>query len=150
MTNEKDFKLERYKYILQQIHFLNQSLYKHLAFFRGLSVLLLGGIVAILVNWEKLELTHTTAQLGIYSLLLIHCLAALFVTVLVISGIFSWVDYRNEEADLLDETIEQGYRSRPKLRNFWRWHETWLLLFVILFTVITSAMTHYYLIPTIR
>jgi hypothetical protein len=150
MAVQDDFKLERYKYILQQIHFLNGNMHKHLAFFHGLAVLILGAIIGITLNWKELGIDAATAKVGIYSLATLLCLASSFTFLLVLSGIFSWVDYRKEEAALLDEVISEGYRSKPKLKNFWRWHESWLLFFLVIFSVTITTAIHLYIVPMVQ
>lgn len=150
LAESNDFKLERYKYILQQIHFLNENIHKHLALFQGLSTVILGGIVAIFVNWKKLGIDAETAQTGIYALLGLLCLLALFVILYVFSGIFSWLDYREEEADLLDEMVAIGYRARPKVKNLWRWHESWLVVSIVVFVITIVSAVQYWAIPLIQ
>lgn len=61
------FKLERYKYILGQIQFLNDSLHKYLTLFQTLATAILSAGVAVFVGWQKLGVTAEVARLGIRS-----------------------------------------------------------------------------------
>lgn len=134
--NENDFKLERYKYILKQIHFLNENTYTYLTFFQRLAVLILGAILALFLNWRKFGVDADTALLGVYGLLFLLVLFALFVVLYMLTGVVSWFDYRKEEVKLLDEVIGLGYRSKPTLKNWWRWRETWLIFSILVFVTI--------------
>ena len=73
-----DFMLERYKYILQQIHFLNENIHKYLALFQTLATVIVGGGVAIFISWESLNITADVAREGIRGLLGLLVVLALF------------------------------------------------------------------------
>lgn len=83
-----------------------------------------------------MKIDAATARLATYGLVYLLVLLGIFVSLSLLAGMFTWFDYRREEVRLLDKMIGPGFRNPPKLRYFWRWYETYLLLFVIL-TVIT-------------
>jgi hypothetical protein len=126
----KEFKLERYKYILTEIHFLNDNIHKYLTLFQTLATAVVGAGAAVFVSWKKLAIDAETARMTIQALLALLLALAGFVIFLVLAGIFSWLDYRREEVALLDEVIRPGFRSNPSPRNFWRWYETYIVLFI--------------------
>lgn len=131
----KEFKLERYKYILQELHSLNDNVHKYLNLFQGLATLIIGGGVGVFVSWQNLKITANVARISIQGLLGMLIILALFVVFSVIAGMFSWIDYRREEVALLDENVSLGYRKQPSIKNFWRWSEFWMLAFIILCTI---------------
>ena len=51
---------------------------------------------------------------------------------LVTIGLLSWVDYRNEECDVLDLVFGAGFRKLARLRNWYRWYEPYIIFFIIL------------------
>ena len=66
------------------------------------------------------------------------------------ASIISWFDYRNEEVDLLDEAVAPGFRTRPALRNLWRWYETYLSLFIVIAVAFFYIYAELQIIPLIQ
>lgn len=135
-----DFKLERYKYINQQLNALNETVHKFLTFFQALSVAIVGGAITIFISWRGLKVDAATARLGIQGLMKLLIFLALFVVASIIAGIFSWFDYRKEESKLLNDVVAPGFRPEPKIINFWRWHETYIVLFIIIAAIYIYAL----------
>lgn len=146
----KDFKLERYKYILNQINALNENLHKYLTLFQTLATAILSAVVAVVVGWPKLGISADVARLGIRSLLGILIILALFVIFSVLSGVFSWMDYRREEVALLDQVVGKGFRDSPKAGNLWRWYETQVVGFILLFVIAVLIFVEGWIMPVIQ
>lgn len=146
----KDFKLERYKYILNQINALNENLHKYLTLFQTLATAILSAVVAVVVGWPKLGINAGVARLGIRSLLGILVILALFVIFSVLSGVFSWMDYRREEVALLDQVVGKGFRDAPKARNLWRWYETQAVIFILFFVLTVWIVAEWWIMPVIQ
>ncbi|MFD9115883.1 hypothetical protein [Streptomyces bottropensis] len=127
----REFALERYRYILQQIHTVNENAHRFLAIYQTLTTTLVGAALALFVGYKKWEIAPATARDGIVGLLVIATLVAAFTVILIAAGAASWLDYRNEECDITDEIIEPGFRERPRPANFLRWYETYVLLFIV-------------------
>src|SRR5579864_2679270 len=98
-----DFKLERYKYILQQLHTLNENGHKYLALFQTLATFIVGGGTYLFVSWHSLHISPDVARTSMQGLVGMLTLLTIFILSSLLSGIFSWVDYRQEEVKLLDE-----------------------------------------------
>ena len=142
-SQETQFKLERYRYVLQQIKFVNENIYRYITLFQTLATAVIGGGVAVFVSWENNKIDAEIARVGIIGLLGLLTILALFVVLSTIAGIFTWFDYRKEEAEMLDEIIQPGYRQKPKIKNFWRWYETYIILFlIIIWFAIYLFVTH--------
>lgn len=146
----KEFKLEHYKYILQQIHTLNENLYRYLALFQALATAIIGGGVAVLVSWQNLKVGAKVARVGIHGLLGLLIILTLFLIANVIIGVLSWFDYRQDEVKLLDEVIGYQYRKPPKFKNWWRWYETYFVIFLILVMIAVFIFTETQVIPLIK
>jgi hypothetical protein len=69
---------------------------------------------------------------------------------LIIIGVFSWLDYRNEECDIADEMIGPGYRKRPNPRNFFRWYETYVVAFILCSITIMWTLCAIFLLPAMK
>ncbi len=133
----QDYKLERYKYILQQISFLNENTFRKLTFYKALLTAILGAMVALFVGRGELGIDAETAKVGLQGLVWLLGLVTLFILLSIGAGVLSWFDYRHDEADLLDEEVHQGYRKRPQWKNCWRWYEFhFAIIAVIVFVAV--------------
>jgi hypothetical protein len=147
----KEFKLERYKFIQGEIHFLNDSLHKYLTLYQALATAVLTGGVAVFVGWRKLEITADAARLAVHSLMILLGLLSLYVVASVVAGIFSWWDYRNDEVDLLETVVDPPFRKRPELKgNVLRWYETQAILFIVLFAAAAIVFVEGWVVPLIK
>lgn len=145
-----DFKLERYKFILNEIHFLNDSVHKYLTLFQTLGTAVVGAAAAVFVSWRKLAINAEIAKMTIEVLLGLFLALAGFVILLVLAGIFSWLDYRKEEVKLLNEAVAPGFRDTPNPRNFWRWYETYVVLFMLAIAVAAYSFVECLILPAIK
>jgi hypothetical protein len=145
-----DFKLERYKYILKEIHFLNENVHKYLSLFQALATAVVAGAAAVFVTWRKSGIDARTTIITMHGLLALFTMLALFVILSVLAGVFSWLDYRREEVELLTETVRPGFRSAPKPGNFWRWYETYVVLFMLIIVAGAYFFVEGVIIPAIR
>jgi ABC-type dipeptide/oligopeptide/nickel transport system permease component len=131
-STSTDFALERYRYILQQIHTVNENLYRFLALYQTLATTLVGGALALFVGYRRWGLSASTARNGVIGLLSLTTVVAAFTAMLIVVGMLNWLDYRNEECDLTDEAVRPGFRTRPRTGNILRWYESYVLLFILL------------------
>jgi hypothetical protein len=51
---------------------------------------------------------------------------------------------------LLNEAVGAGFRAQPRVGNFWRWYETYMILFIILFVLVTYCFVEDQVIPRIK
>lgn len=144
------YKIERYKFILQELRALNDNVHKFLTLFQTLTTAIIGAGVGVFVSWQKLSISAEIAAVGIRSLLGLLLILAIFVIVSLLATIFSWMDYRKEEVALLNETIGSGHRQPPTFRNFWRWQETYLILFTFITILTIYIYTESKIIPLIQ
>jgi hypothetical protein len=144
------FKVERYKYILNELHSLNDNVHKYLTLFQTLATAIVAAGGAVFVAWPKLEIKPEMARLTIEALLGLLIILAVFVILSVMAGVLSWLDYRREEARLLDEVVEKGFRSVPDVRNFLRWYETYVVLLMVVIVVVAYFFVQCLVIPAIK
>ena len=122
--------LERYKYILQQIHMINENVYRFLAVYQTLAVAIVGGGLALFVGYRKWHIATSVARTGIVGLMWLLTIVAAFAMLLIVIGVLNWWDYRKEECELTEEAVRPGFRKPPQLRNVFRWYETYIVLFI--------------------
>ncbi|NOK61737.1 MAG: hypothetical protein GFH27_549313n145 [Chloroflexi bacterium AL-W] len=144
-----EFKLERYKYILREIHTLNENMHKYLNLFQALATVVIGGGVGLFAAWRGLNITAEIVQTGIRGLLGLLIILTLFAAVSLFAAFWSWFDYRREEVALLNEMVGPGFRNPPRLSNFWRWQETYLVAFLIIIVSGVYWYVEYRVIPLI-
>jgi ABC-type dipeptide/oligopeptide/nickel transport system permease component len=142
--------LERYKYILQQIHTVNENLYRFLAIYQTLVTALVGAALALFVGYRGWHIAPATARVGLVGLLTLTTVVAGFTVILIVVGILTWFDYRTEECALTDKTVYPGFREPPKFGNFFRWYETYVLAFIIVSIALMWLLGGLILLPAIR
>ncbi|MFI6663071.1 hypothetical protein ACIBL8_47220 [Streptomyces sp. NPDC050523] len=74
----REFALERYRYILQQIHTVNENLHRFLAIYQTLATSLVAGVVALFVGYRKWGIAADTARGGVIGLLVLTTVVAAF------------------------------------------------------------------------
>jgi magnesium-transporting ATPase (P-type) len=145
-----DFKLERYKFILQQLNSLNEGTHKYIALFQTLLTAILGAGIAIFAAGRESKIDSYTAQLGIRAILWLFTILTLFVILSIIMNAISWFDYRKEEVEILSKEVNENFRQLPSWKNFWRWSETYFVAFLIITLLAVWIFTKLQLIPTIQ
>lgn len=141
--------VERYKYILQQIHTVNENVYRFLAIFQTLVTAIVTAALGLFVGYRKWNIAPETARTGELGLLILATVIAAFTVLLVVVGVLSWFDYRSEECDLTARYFARDFRSKPKLRNFYRWYETYIVLFIVAVTILIWILSESFIIPRI-
>ena len=131
----QDFSLERYKYILGQIHAVNENVYKFLAIYQALATTTVGGALTVFVGYKHWGISSAVARTGVLGLIWLETIVACFTDLLIFIGVLTWLDYRREECELTDKAVHPGFRERPKIGNFFRWYETYIMLFIAASTV---------------
>jgi lysylphosphatidylglycerol synthetase-like protein (DUF2156 family) len=142
-----EFTLERYKYILQQIHTVNENLYRFLAIYQTLATALVSAAIALFVGYRKWGIAASSARVGVVGLLIAATVVAIFTVILIVVGALAWLDYRKEECDLTDKAIYVGFRARPQSRNLLRWYETYVLLFILVSIIVMWLLCGVVLLP---
>ncbi|MFF2099626.1 hypothetical protein [Streptomyces sp. NPDC058202] len=129
-TLRREFAIERYRYILQQIHTVNENVYRFLGIYQALATALTGGALALFVGYRRWNIEPSVARGGVIGLLSLTSVVAAFTIMLVLVGALSWLDYRNEECDVTDAMVGIDFRKRPRTGNLFRWYETYVILFI--------------------
>jgi len=141
--------VERYKFILQQLHTVNENVYRFLAIYQTLATVLVGAALALFVRYEDWKVRPEIAQVGIVAILALVTVIAGFTVLLIVVGVFTWLDYRREECELTEEAVRPGFRRAPDPRNFWRWYETWIVGFIVVSIVVMWALAAVVVLPAI-
>ncbi|MBW4701972.1 MULTISPECIES: hypothetical protein [unclassified Micromonospora] len=127
---QTEFQLERYRYILQQIHAANENVHRFLGIYQTLATTLIGAALALFVGYRDWNIPTGTVRAGILALLWLVTVVAAFTVLVVVVGVLTWLDYRHEECQLLSDVLQPDFRAPPTLRNFYRWYETYIIVFI--------------------
>lgn len=146
-SSAAEFQLERYKYILQRLHAVNENVYRFFGIYQAAVTALLTAMLALFVTFRQWQLSAVVARAGVVGLGVLITLVALFVVLLIIVGIASWFNYRNEECALTDEMVAAGFRARPTIRKWYTWYEIYMLLFVVCTVASMWFMIYSYMLP---
>lgn len=142
--------LERYKYILQQMNIANEGTYRYLGLYQALAVTLGGAILGLFAGYKRWGIEPHIARTGVVGLMGMLTVVACFATLMIVVGVFSWIDYRREECEFTDKYVHSGFRSPPRLKNFVRWHETYVVLLILLTVVLIWVYVTTAILPGIR
>jgi len=145
----RDFKLERLKFILQQIDRLNERYHKHVILYQSVAAAIIGAAATVFVAWRKLGIDAATARTAILALIWLLLVTALFVVLSVVTGIRAWFDFRREEVKLFDDAVRPGYRDPPSWKNWPRWAESWLIAIVLISALLLSVFAGIWLLPLV-
>ena len=142
--------LERYKYILNQIHVMNENVYRFFAIFQALATAMVTAALGLFVGYSKWGISADTARTGVRGVLVLTTAVAAFTVLMVVVGVLSWLDYRREECELTEKYFVAGFRTRPRLRNFYRWYETYIVVFIVAITGVLWILGESILVARIR
>ncbi|MFJ6605695.1 hypothetical protein [Streptomyces lydicus] len=145
-----EFALERYRYILQQIHAVNENAYRFLAIYQTLATALAGAALALFVGYKKWGIAPAEARGGVTGILILATVVATFTAILIIVGLLAWLDYRKEECDITDELVAQGFRERPRVGNILRWYETYIVLFIVVSMIAMWTLAGVFVFPVMN
>ena len=146
---KNELKMERYKYILQQLQMLNDNSHKYLTLFQTLATFIVGGGTYLFVSWRSFHISPEVARTSMQGLVGLLILMSLFIIVSLASGISSWFDYRKAELQMLDEEVGVGFRKAPRLRDWWRWYEMHMIFFIVLIVLFIVIFVETQIIPQI-
>lgn len=148
-TPAREFELERYKYILQQLHASNENVHRFMALFQTIVTALATGGIALLVGYKKWGIEPPLARAGVEGIVWLIVLTTIFAILLIAAGVFTWIDYRREECELLTQ-VSSISRLPPTWKNFWRWHETYIVLFMLLAAAFLCFYAQVVVVPSIK
>jgi uncharacterized membrane protein len=133
MSADKEFVLERYKYILEQKRFLNKTTFVVISIYQAGLVLILTGYYQALSGGADHKIPSAFACLSSRWVVVLLWVLAAFSISMLIGGLISWFGYRADEAAIEAKYLGGG-RARPSFRNLLGWYETYVVLGILLVT----------------
>lgn len=131
MHNDQEFKLERYKYILAQKRSLNSKTFKVVAIYQALIGALGLAQFNVMSMLHKKSISLEIAFFSSQCLLVMLVVLTTFILFLLVGGIFSWLNYRDDEKEIEMEVFGKS-RGVLSLKSIFWWYETYIIVIVIL------------------
>ncbi|WP_422736233.1 hypothetical protein ACN263_21925 [Micromonospora sp. WMMD729] len=144
-----EVRLERYRYILRQIEATNQNTYRFLALYQTIATALATATVGLFLGYDSWGIAQGFAYAGLIALMLLLSITAAFAILLILAGMFSWMDYRREECELVNSIVGESFRAPPQWRSFLRWYETWIIAFIIASMAAMWFLVTHFLMPNL-
>ncbi|MFI5935944.1 hypothetical protein [Actinoplanes sp. NPDC051494] len=129
---------------------MNDNVYKFLAIYQTLATVLVGAGLSLFVGYRKWEIAPAAAKSATLAIVWLLTFVALCTVLLVVVGLLNWLDYRHEECDLTDQIVFRGFRHRPRLNNFFRWYETYIVVFIVGSVIFIWIYTCEIIVPNIK
>lgn len=140
--------LERYKYILDQKKNLNERTFKIASVYQVLVLAIVTGQFSIVSDERSGRLDQQIAIDASWGLFILLAIVTFILFALIIGGILAWLGYRKDEIDI--EMLVRGVsRNEPKLRDIFKWYETYILLAGMIGLGFYSYAIIWKIIPTI-
>jgi magnesium-transporting ATPase (P-type) len=137
----------RYEHILEQIQSVNENVFRFLAIYQTLISALAAGQILLFINHQRWALTLSTTRIGLVGILVLETIVGVFASLMIIVGALNWFDYRSEECDISDVVLGRSFRKRPSLSNWYRWYETYIVIFIVLSVATLWTMVIAWMIP---
>ncbi|MGR5268661.1 hypothetical protein ACPV5R_12990 [Vibrio astriarenae] len=139
MSNEltKELVLERYRFIQSKQMHLDDALHANMTLLVKVLIGLLSVVFAVATYHlrEPKLVTQDIVVLLLEGSSLLLLFVSVFFLLITISNIFSWLGYRKDEVELLDQFGGELQRKQPELSNCLSWQETWFCIFLLLLSL---------------
>lgn len=145
-TLDQDLIVERYKHVLSQMARIDENAHKFLAIYQATATAILGAIAALWLLGEGWGVSANQARTAVEAALVILCLVGAFSALLLVVGMFAWMDYRKEEGILASLSTTHA-RPASSWRNIWRWQEIYMLILVLVVTLGAIAIAYIWILP---
>jgi hypothetical protein len=145
---EKEFLLEKYKYVLEQKRSLNEATFKILSVYQVVIVGLVYAQYVILNQLFEKKISKIVAEVGSNALLFSSIFLSIFCAMMIAVGIASWIEYKKDEARIESGTDEPG-ESSIKLKDFFRWYETYFLLLILAIQIGLVIGSRWFIMPIV-
>ncbi|WP_281544672.1 hypothetical protein [Grimontia sp. SpTr1] len=138
-STSQQLAVERYKFILDKIKYLDGIHNSSFSYLQKSTILMTTSITGVLLALIEGKIELKTANLAIASAGLISSIIILFLILTSLAVIFSWLDYREEEVELLEKVECDIGRKKPIIgfKKVMRWSETHLIILLSVMLVIS-------------
>lgn len=136
MEKEDLIAVERYKFILEKIKYLDTLHQSHISFIYKAVTALVSFMVLVLFTGLENKIEHGTVLFAIRFIglsLVFICVVFLAMSKAVIN---SWIDYRLEEVELISQVDTVITRNPPTSKFKWRWNEAQFMILLLLIALI--------------
>jgi hypothetical protein len=146
--SDNPYMLERYKYILEQKRQINGVTFKIAAFFQTVMIVLLGAQFQVIRQVTEGSLNIELARVASWGLFWITFGVSALSLAILAGGIFTWLDYKADEARIEEGTMGE-VRTTPTFRSIFRWYETYMIIGIISVVVAYLYAMRKVILPTL-
>ncbi len=136
--DNKDFLLERYKYILSRKTYLNGKTFKIVTYYQVLLLATGSAFYAINTSPE----IYNSCKIYSNGLMGLLFLVTFFLISILIGGILSWVNIRKDEDELLRLACGIG-KNKIAIKDIFTWYEFYIC--IAMFIITSGILISYYL-----
>lgn len=147
MSTEKDnlsnnLLIERYKYILLNRNQLNNT-FKIITLYQ----IILFGTFTAFYNIYQSKLISSIKEIYCDTLILLFLLSSIILVMLLLGGILSWLDSRQDEIKILIKAPDYK-KEKINFKSIFKWYETYITFAMILisFTICISYLYYHHLL----
>lgn len=129
--------VERYKFIQDKIKFLDNQQHSNFTTLLKVIIALSTFIIASLIAGSECKISNETVSFAISSAGVALTITCVYLLGLSIAVLFSWIDYRKEEVELLNKVNCDLNRSDPDIKpcKLIRWNEFHFMVLLVLLTI---------------
>ncbi|WP_273049153.1 hypothetical protein [Pseudoalteromonas sp.] len=124
--------VERYKYILEKIKFLDTLMHKNFALYAKFTLAIGTALSTCFVLFIEKKIESATSVVILKSLFFTELLASLLFFAITIAIIRAWFNYRDDEFFFLNKIECDLDRKPPTLEGMLKWSETYFLITTII------------------
>nr|PMJ91943.1 hypothetical protein BCU13_22875 [Vibrio lentus] len=130
--------VERYKFIQEKIKFLDNQQQANFTTLLKVIIALSTFVIASLIAGTECKISNETVSFAISSAGVALIITCIYLLGLSVAILFSWIDYRKEEVDLLNKVNCDLNRSDPsiKFRKLVRWNEFHFMVLLVILTIV--------------
>jgi hypothetical protein len=139
----------RYAHILSQIKTVDDNVLRFLTIYQTVVSALVAGQVLLFVNHNRWALTAEITKIGLRGIFALEIIVGAFACLMIIIGMVAWLDYRKEECQIANALLGDGFRDSPDPSHWYRWHETYVVLFILLSLIAISILVEGWMIPAV-
>jgi H+/Cl- antiporter ClcA len=140
--------LERYKYVLKQKQFLNDTTFKITTIYQaGLAVLVAGQYAVVATAKSSPNFDRDVARAGSEILLGLMIVLSVFTLFLLGSGAAAWQSYDKEEKEF-EKDVFVREQSEQNIKRVFRWYETYIAVAVIVILFIYALVVYLEVLPS--
>lgn len=140
--------IERYKYLLAQRQHLNDATFKIASVFQVIFLTLCSAQYALILEVLDKKIKAEFALDASTFLLWVTLLVSAMTVILLIGGMASWLNNRNEESGILEQIGQEG-RPAIVLKSVFAWYEIYIIATIVILGAAYTIAYYWIVVPAV-